>query len=98
MEIKDFATLSLKEKKEYLQENGKYIVTRDYYSQRVDLYYLQDYFVEIWYHIFDGKDGKESSSDDKFKFALINKVQPLTDDKDLDIYIELYKKNNYEVF
>ena len=93
MEIKDFATLSLKDKEEFLKENGKYIITRDYYNQRIDLYSMDNYFVEIWYHLMN----EESKINDKIKFALIDKIKILEGDKDLDIYIELYKRNNHEI-
>jgi hypothetical protein len=89
MEMNEFSILSLKDKEDYLKKNGKYIITRDYSDRRIDLYSLKSYFVEIWYHIMN--------EETKIKVALIDKIEILEDDKDLNVYIELYKRSNYEI-
>ena len=35
--------------------NGKYIGNRSYYNHSINLYFVYDFFVEVWYAKFENK-------------------------------------------
>lgn len=47
---KDFCTFSLREKIKTLFENGTFIVAIRYYGYKVNLYLLNNYYVEVFYN------------------------------------------------
>lgn len=72
--LQDFNKIDLKSKGEKTFLEGKFISSRDYYNQRLVLYSLDDFFVEVWY-----EPGSNS----------IGKIEGLSgDDKRIDRYIE----------
>lgn len=46
----DFMALSLRDKIQYLYQEGTFIVAIRYYSYKVNLYLLKDFYVEVFYN------------------------------------------------
>jgi len=68
-----FIQLSIKQKGEYVFQEGEYIGLREYYNHRINLYSLSDFFVEVWYIPAENK---------------IEKIEVLESEKTLDLYID----------
>jgi len=68
-----FRQLSIKQKGEYVFQEGDYIGLREYYNHRINLYSLFDFFVEVWYSPGINK---------------IEKIEVLESEKTLDLYID----------
>ena len=50
-----FNTLSLGDKRQFLWEHGRYVMTTDFYGSRVKLFSLYTSFVEVYYHPVEKK-------------------------------------------
>ena len=50
-----FNSLSLEEKRKFLWDQGRYVLTTDFYGARVKLFSLYTSFVEVYYHPVDKK-------------------------------------------
>jgi hypothetical protein len=50
-----FNTLPLGEKRKFLWEQGRYVLTTDFYGARVKLFSLNTSFVEVYYHPVEKK-------------------------------------------
>ncbi len=68
-----FNKLSIYLKGEYVFREGKYIGMGKYYNHSINLYSLNDFFVEVWYSPGENK---------------IEKIELLKDEKTLDLYID----------
>ena len=68
-----FKKLSIYLKGEYVFQEGKYIGVREYYNHSINLYSLNDFFVEVWYSPTENK---------------IEKIEVLESEKTLDLYID----------
>jgi len=68
-----FRQLSIKQKSEYVFQEGDYVGLREYYNHRINLYSLFDFFVEVWYIPAEYK---------------IEKIEILESEKTLDLYID----------
>lgn len=68
-----FRQLSIKQKGEYVFQEGDYIGLREYYNHRINLYSLSDFFVEVWYFPAENK---------------IEKIEVMESEKILDQYID----------
>jgi hypothetical protein len=53
--MEEFNSLPLQEKRRYLWDNGKYVLTTDFYGARVKLFSLRSSFVEVYYHPVEKK-------------------------------------------
>ena len=68
-----FRWLPIKQKGEYVFQEGDYIGLREYYNHRINLYSLSDFFVEVWYFAAENK---------------IEKIEIMESEKTLDLYID----------
>ena len=68
-----FRQLSIRQRGEYVFQEGDYIGLRQYYNHRINLYSLFDFFVEVWYLAAENK---------------IEKIEVLESEKILDLYID----------
>jgi hypothetical protein len=50
-----FNILSLGEKRKFLWDQGRYVMTTDFYGARVKLFSLYTSFVEVYYHPVEKK-------------------------------------------
>lgn len=50
-----FNSLPLTEKRKFLWNNGRYVLTTDFYGSRVKLFSLDRDFVEVYYHPVEKK-------------------------------------------
>ena len=50
-----FNALPLGEKRKFLWEQGRYVLTTDFYGARVKLFSLNTSFVEVYYHPVEKK-------------------------------------------
>ncbi|HYG02871.1 MAG TPA: hypothetical protein VD927_10535 [Chryseosolibacter sp.] len=50
-----FNSLSLSDKRKFLWDQGRYVMTTDFYGARVKLFSLNTSFVEVYYHPVDKK-------------------------------------------
>lgn len=50
-----FNSLSLGDKRKFLWEQGRYVLTTDFYGARVKLFSLHTSFVEVYYHPVEKK-------------------------------------------
>jgi hypothetical protein len=48
--MEHFNTLSLGDKRKFLWDQGRYVLTTDFYGSRVKLFSLYTSFVEVYYH------------------------------------------------
>ena len=53
--MEDFNSLPLQEKRKYLWDNGRYVLTTNFYGARVKLFSLRTSFVEVYYHPVEKK-------------------------------------------
>lgn len=74
-----FSELSTLQKYKHISENGKYIGVRQYYNYYINLYLVNDTFFEVWYF-------RQENA--------IERVELLTDNKKLDLYINQMNKLN----
>jgi len=80
-----FNQLSINLKGEYVFQDGEYIAMREYYNHRINLYSLNDFFVEVWYSPGENK---------------IEKIEVLESENTLDLYIDNMNEldNNLRLF
>lgn len=50
MSSSDFMALSLRDRIQYLYQEGTFIVAIRYYSYKINLYLLKDFYVEVFYN------------------------------------------------
>ena len=50
-----FNSLPLGDKRKYLWQEGRYVLTTDFYGARVKLFSLEKEFVEVYYHPVEKK-------------------------------------------
>lgn len=50
-----FNSLSLGEKRKFLWEHGRYVLTTQFYGARVKLFSLDTSFIEVYYHPVEKK-------------------------------------------
>ena len=77
-----FRQLSIKQKGEYVFQEGEYIGLREYYNHRINLYSLSDFFVEVRYFPAENK---------------IEKIEILESEKTLDLYIDKMNELNRKI-
>ena len=77
-----FRQLSIKQKGEYVFQEGDYIGLREYYNHRINLYSLSDFFVEVWYFPAENK---------------IEKIDVLESEKTLDLFIDKMTELNRKI-
>jgi hypothetical protein len=53
--MEHFNSLSLGDKRKFLWDQGKYVLTTDFYGSRVKLFSLYTSFVEVYYHPVEKK-------------------------------------------
>jgi len=76
--MEHFNSLPLQEKRKYLWENGRYVLTTDFYGARVKLFSLKTSFVEVYYHPVEKKVMRISvAGDQELKKHLISIKMPL---------------------
>ncbi len=68
---------SLSDKFNYITQKGKYLGVREYYNHFINLYLVDDTFIEVWYFPAENK---------------IEKNEIVEDQKILDLYIEYMNK------
>ena len=73
MEASDFNKLNLQKKGSIVFNEAKYLGVRFYYNYAINLYTLDDLFIEVWYF-------KPTNR--------IEKIEVLGDNKTLDLYID----------
>lgn len=78
MNVKDFTSLSLKDKLRALYLNGTFIVAIRYYKYKINLYLINNYYVEVFYN---------------HKYDLIEKVEllPTKNNSRLNFYTDQIK-------
>ena len=77
-----FRQLSILQKGEYVFQEGGDIGLREYYNQKINLYSLFDFFVEVWYFPAENK---------------IGKIEILESEKTLDLYIDKMNELNRKI-
>jgi hypothetical protein len=73
VDIKEFNQLRLSEKFELINNGGKYLGVREYYNYFINMYLVDDTFIEVSYFPTENK---------------IAEIEILEDDKKLDFYID----------
>jgi hypothetical protein len=68
-----FDKYSLSEKFNLINQKGKYLGVREYYNHTINLYLVDDTFIEVWYFPAENK---------------IVKIEILEDQKKLDLFID----------
>jgi hypothetical protein len=53
--MEQFNSLSLSDKRKFLWDQGRYVLTTDFYGARVKLFSLYTSFVEVYYHPVEKK-------------------------------------------
>jgi hypothetical protein len=72
LDKENFNNLSLNKKGEILFSKGSYIAVRNYYNYKVQLYSLNGFYIEVWYHP---------------KLNSIDKIETLENEKNLNLYL-----------
>lgn len=73
IDYKHFLRLSLSERFNLINQKGKYLGVREYYNHFINLYLVDDTFIEVWYFPAENK---------------IEKIEIVEDQKILDLYID----------
>jgi hypothetical protein len=76
---KYFKDYSLSEKFDLINQKGKYLGVREYYNHFINLYLVDDTFIEVWYFQAENK---------------IEKIEIVEDQKILDLYIDYMNKED----
>jgi hypothetical protein len=74
---KTFIKLTSSKKFELISNEGKYLGVREYYNHFINLYLVDDTFIEVWYFPAENK---------------IEKIEIIVDQKILDLYIDYMNK------
>jgi hypothetical protein len=53
--MEEFNALPLHDKRKYLWDKGRYVMTTDFYGARVKLFSLNAVFIEVYYHPVEKK-------------------------------------------
>jgi hypothetical protein len=72
-DIKTFNNFSISEKFDLINQQGKYLGVREYYNHTINLYLVEETFIEVWYFPAENK---------------IEKIEILDDEKKLDLFID----------
>lgn len=67
MRSRNFSRLSLDEKTKWVYFNGQLITSIRYYAYKVNLYLIEDFYVELFYHHSQDRIEKIELLDDKSK-------------------------------
>jgi hypothetical protein len=77
IEFTHFNNSILSEKFDLINQKGKYLGVREYYNHFINLYLVDDTFIEVWYFLAENK---------------IEKIEIIEDQKILDLYIDYMNK------
>jgi len=73
-----FKDFTLSEKFEIINQKGKYLGVREYYNHLINLYDVDDTFIEVWYFPVENK---------------IVKIDIIEDEKKLDLFIDYMNRH-----
>jgi hypothetical protein len=89
LKAQDFEYLKMEKKEEYLTSEGNFIACRSQDPYYVDLYSIGDFFVEVWYVNMEEAYSREGVGE----MSLLTDIVTITQEKDINRYIELYENS-----
>lgn len=89
LKAQDFEYLKMEKKEEYLTSEGNFIACRSQDPYYVDLYSISDFFVEVWYVNMEDAYSREGVGE----MSLLTDIVTITQEKDINRYIELYENS-----
>ena len=89
VKAQDFEYMKMEKKEEFLSSQGNFIACRSQDPYYVDLYSIADFFVEVWYVNMEEAFSKDGVSE----ISLLTEIKTITQEKDINRYIELYESS-----
>jgi len=89
VKAQDFEYMKMDKKEECLSSQGNFIACRSQDPYYVDLYSIGDFFVEVWYVNMEEAFSKDGVSE----ISLLTEIKTITQEKDINRYIELYESS-----
>lgn len=89
VKAQDFECMKMEKKEEFLSSQGNFIACRSQDPYYVDLYSIEDFFVEVWYVNME----EAFSRDGVSEISLLTEIKTITQEKDINRYIELYESS-----
>jgi len=90
LKAQDFEYMKMETQEEYLASEGNFIACRSHDKYFVDLYSLSNFFVEVWYVNME----ESQESEGLTEISLLTDIKTISQEKDIDKYIELYEKSS----
>ena len=87
VKAQDFEYMKMEKKEAFLSSQGNFIACRSHDPYYIDLYALGDFFVEVWYVNMEEAFSKDGVSE----ISLLTEIKTITQEKDINRYIELYE-------
>jgi hypothetical protein len=92
LSAEDFESMPMEQQEECLSHRGNFLISRNHDDKRhVDLYSLNNFFVEVWYVSF--KDALDKNFQNT-NLCLITHIVTIKNEECINQYIDLYKKIN----
>ncbi|MGM0530754.1 MAG: hypothetical protein ACQER7_05325 [Bacteroidota bacterium] len=85
----DFECMSMEQKEATLTKKGNFIITRTQEEHFIDLYSLNDFFVEVWYVNFNDALDKNFENT---RLSLLTDIITIKTEEDINRYIDLYNR------
>src|SRR6056297_3025046 len=84
LKAQDFEYMKMETQEEYLSSEGNFIACRSHDKYFVDLYSLNNFFVEVWYVNME----KGLESEGLTEISLLTDIKTISQEKDINRYIE----------
>ncbi len=85
----DFEYMSMEQKEATLAKKGHFIITRTQEEHFIDLYSLNDFFVEVWYVNFNDALDKNFENT---RISLLTDIITIKREEEINRYIDLYNR------
>ncbi len=88
----EFEHMSVDQQQQLLADQGTFLITRTRDEHSIDLYWLNDFFAEVWY-VNMGE--AEDSNHESFDFCILTDIAVIKNEEDINRYIDLYSRARY---
>lgn len=85
----DFEYMAMEQQEATLAERGNFIITRTQDEYFIDLYSLNNFFVEVWYVNFNDALYRNFNNT---KLSLLTDIVTIKKEEDINRYIDLYNR------
>jgi len=88
----EFEHMSMEEQQQLLSDQGTFLITRTRDEHSIDLYWLNEFFAEVW---FVNMGEAEDSNHESFDFCILTDITVIKNEEDINRYIDLYSRARY---